>query len=66
MESGLMSTLTGNLIANTYKQLLQVGSGNDGLTSTEQYVQDGSGENSALKRLQLMHQLLMLLLILQV
>ena len=49
MESGLMSTLTGNLIANTYKQLLQVGSGNDGLTSTEQYVQDGSGENSALK-----------------
>ena len=44
-----MSTLTGNLIANTYKQLLQVGSGNDGLTSTEQYVQDGSGENSALK-----------------
>jgi len=49
MESGLMSTLTGNLIANTYKQLLQVGSGNDGLTSTEQSVQDGSGENSALK-----------------
>ncbi len=44
-----MSTLTGNLIANTYKQLLQVGSGNDGLTSTEQSVQDGSGENSALK-----------------
>ena len=44
-----MSTLTGNLIANTYKQLLQVGSGNTGLTSTEQTVQDGTGENSALK-----------------
>jgi len=44
-----MSKLTGNLIANTYKQLLQVGSNNTGLTSTEQTVQDGSGENSALK-----------------
>ena len=49
MEYGLMSKLTGNLIANTYKQLLQVGSNNTGLTSTEQTVQDGSGENSALK-----------------
>jgi len=44
-----MATLTGQNIANTYKQLLQVGSGNTGLTSTVQTVQDGNGTNSALQ-----------------
>ena len=44
-----MSTLTGQNIANTYKQLLQVGSDNTGLTSTVQTVQDGNGTNSALQ-----------------
>ena len=44
-----MATLTGQNIANTYKQLLQVGSDNSGLTSTVQTVQDGNGTNSALQ-----------------
>ena len=44
-----MATLTGTKIANTYKQLLQVGSGNTGLTSTVQAVQDGEGNNSPLQ-----------------
>ena len=44
-----MSTLTGQNIANTYKQLLQVGSDNTGLTLTVQTVQDGNGTNSALQ-----------------
>jgi len=44
-----MATLTGTKIANTYKQLLQVGSGNTGLTSTVQAVQDGSGTASPLQ-----------------
>ena len=44
-----MATLTGQNIANTYKQLLQVGSDNTGLTSTVQTVQDGNGTNSALQ-----------------
>lgn len=44
-----MATLTGQNIANTYKQLLQVGSDNAGLTTSVQTVQDGSGTNSALQ-----------------
>jgi hypothetical protein len=44
-----MSTLTGTLIANTYKQLLQVGTGNVGLTSSLQTVQDGDAANSPLQ-----------------
>ena len=44
-----MATLTGSKIANSYKQLLQVGSNNTGLTGTVQTVQDGQGNNSALQ-----------------
>ena len=44
-----MATLTGTKIANTYKQLLQVGSSNTGLTGTLQSVQDGSGTTSPLQ-----------------
>jgi hypothetical protein len=44
-----MATLTGTQIANTYKQLLQVGSGNNGLTASVQNVQDGQGTNSPLQ-----------------
>ena len=43
-----MATLTGQNIANTYKQLLQIGSDNAGLTTSVQTVQEGSGTNSAL------------------
>ena len=44
-----MATLTGTKIANTYKQLLQVGSSNTGLTGSVQTVQDGQGNNSPLQ-----------------
>ena len=44
-----MATLTGTKIANTYKQLLQVGNSNTGLTGTLQSVQDGSGTTSPLQ-----------------
>jgi len=44
-----MSALTGTQIANTYKQLLQVGSGNVGLSSSLQTVQDGDATNSPLQ-----------------
>jgi hypothetical protein len=44
-----MATLTGTRIANTYKQLLQVGSSNTGLTGTVQAVQDGGGNASPLE-----------------
>jgi hypothetical protein len=44
-----MATLTGKNISNTYKQLLQVGSGNTGLTGAVRVVQDGSGTASALQ-----------------
>ncbi len=44
-----MASLTGTQIANTYKQLLQVGSGNVGLGGTLQTVQDGSANNSPLQ-----------------
>ena len=44
-----MATLTGKQIANSYKQLLQIGTNNDGLTSSLQTVQDGKGDNSSLQ-----------------
>ena len=44
-----MATLTGKQIANTYKQLLQIGSNNSGLEADLQTVTDGAGNNSALQ-----------------
>jgi hypothetical protein len=44
-----MATLTGKQIANSYKQLLQIGSDNTGITTTLQAVQDGNGNNSPLQ-----------------
>jgi len=44
-----MATLTGKQIANSYKQLLQIGSGNTGITASLQTVQDGDATNSALE-----------------
>ena len=44
-----MTTLTGSKIANTYKQLLQIGSNNTGLTGLLQTVQDGNGVSSPLQ-----------------
>ena len=44
-----MASLTGVEIANSYQQLLQIGSNNSGLSTSLQYVQDGSGTNSALQ-----------------
>jgi len=43
-----MTSLTGLLPYSTYKQLLQIGSSNVGLTASIQYIQDGSGTNSVL------------------
>ena len=46
-----MGDLTGKLIANTYKDLLQIASSatNEGLDGTLRAIQDGSGNNSSLK-----------------
>ena len=44
-----MATLTGKQIANSYKQLLQIGSDNVGVTANLQTVQDGNDNNSALQ-----------------
>ena len=44
-----MANLTGTKIANTYKQLLQIGSNNNGISGTVQTVQDGSGTSSPLQ-----------------
>ena len=44
-----MATLTGKQIANSYKQLLQIGSGNTGLTASLQTIEDGSGNSSPLQ-----------------
>jgi hypothetical protein len=44
-----MSDLTGSEPGNTYKQLLQIGSGNAGLSASFQTVQDGSGTDSVLQ-----------------
>jgi hypothetical protein len=49
LESNIMATLTGKLISNTYKDLLQVSNSNDGVDSTVRFVSDGEGTNSALK-----------------
>ena len=44
-----MATFTGKQIANSYKQLLQVGNNNIGITGELQSVQDGEGNSSALQ-----------------
>ena len=44
-----MATLTGKQIANSYKQLLQIGSNNSGVASNLAPVQDGDGVNSPLQ-----------------
>lgn len=44
-----MSSLTNLSTQNTYKQLLQIGSGNVGLSTSLQTIQDGDGNNSALE-----------------
>ena len=44
-----MATLTGKQIANSYKQLLQIGTDNSGIVSTLQDVQDGEGNNAPLQ-----------------
>lgn len=44
-----MATLTGKLISNSYKDLLQVSNSNSGVDSTVRFVSDGEGTNSALK-----------------
>jgi hypothetical protein len=44
-----MATLTGKTIANTYKQLLQIGSNNTGISGSLQTVQDGNATNTALQ-----------------
>jgi len=44
-----MATLTGKTIANTYKQLLQIGSNNTGISGSLQTVQDGNTTNTALQ-----------------
>lgn len=43
-----MATLNNTNIFNTFKQLLQIGSGNVGLTASIQYVQDGNGNSTLL------------------
>lgn len=43
-----MSDLTNQAVQSTYKQLLQIGNTNVGLSGSIQRVQDGSGTNSAL------------------
>jgi hypothetical protein len=43
-----MTALTGLGVSSTYKQLLQIGSGNVGLTASNQYIQDGNGTSSVL------------------
>ena len=44
-----MATLTGKLISNSYKDLLQVSNSNSGVDSTVRFISDGEGTNSALK-----------------
>jgi hypothetical protein len=43
-----MATLQGKAVKNTYRQVLQIGANNIGVTSTLQAVQDGAGVNTAL------------------
>ena len=44
-----MATLTGQTIANSYKDLLQVSNSNSGVDGTIRIVEDGEGTSSALK-----------------
>ena len=44
-----MATLTGKLISNTYKDLLQVSNGNSGIDTTLRPISDGEGTDSALQ-----------------
>jgi hypothetical protein len=43
-----MATLTGETIAGTYKDLLQVSNSNSGVDSTSRYISDGEGTDSVL------------------
>ena len=43
-----MSSFSGKTVASTFKQILQLGSGNTGLTTSLQVVKDGAGNQSAL------------------
>ena len=43
-----MATLTGNTIASTYKDLLQVSNSNSGVDATLRVIEDGEGTSSAL------------------
>ena len=43
-----MATLQGKAVKNTYRQVLQIGANNVGVSSTAQRVQDGAGVNTAL------------------
>lgn len=43
-----MATLQGKAVKNTYKQVLQIGANNIGVSATLQPVQDGGGVNTAL------------------
>ena len=44
-----MATLTGQPVATTFKDLLQIGNSGEGLTGTTRTVQDGDGTNSPLQ-----------------
>ena len=44
-----MATLTGQPVATTFKDLLQMGNSGAGLTGTTRTVQDGDGTNSPLQ-----------------
>jgi len=43
-----MATLQGKAVKNTYRQVLQIGANNVGVSATLQPVQDGAGINTAL------------------
>ena len=43
-----MATLQGKAVKNTYRQVLQIGANNVGVSATLQPVQDGAGVNTAL------------------
>lgn len=44
-----MATLTGQYIASSYKDLLQVSNSNSGIDSTYRYISDGEGTNSTVQ-----------------
>ena len=43
-----MATLQGKAVKNTYRQVLQIGANNVGVSASLQPVQDGAGVNTAL------------------